>query len=299
MAFQLPPSKFSELRGYLQRIGFQFEDRPYQVFLARYPGLTVSLYESGKIVLAGKDELLKREVEAFIESLGGTTTGKPLGGGEIPTFEGRTRIGTDEAGKGDYFGPLVIAGVLVEGDSEERLRRIGVRDSKDLSDTAVSNMSRQIREVLGRERCAVVWISPRKYNLLYKEMKNVNRILGWGHARVIENLLERRPKCALAIADQFGDRRYIESALMKRGREIELVQMSRAERDVAVAAASVLARDAFLKKVREMGEEYGVEFPKGSSQILEFGRKFVASHGLGALQNVAKVHFKTTEKLIE
>jgi ribonuclease HIII len=297
MTLQLPEPKFDELKEYLESIGFKFEDRPHQVFLARYPGLVVNLYSNGKIVLAGKDEQLQREVEAFIDSLGGITVEKPARKEEVPSFEGITRIGTDEVGKGDYFGPLVIAGVLVDRDSEEKLKKIGVRDSKNMSDTTISNLSIQIRKVLGWKRYEEIWISPIKYNILYKKMKNLNRILGWGHARAIENLLSNGVTCELAVADQFGDQSYITSALMKKGKKIDLVQMPRAEQDIAVASASILARDVFLKKAREMGENYGVEFSKGSSHVLDFAKEFVATHGISALQNVAKMHFKTTEKV--
>lgn len=292
---QIAESRFAELKAYLGRIGFKFESRPHQVFLARYPGLVVSLYNSGKIVLAGKDEQLKREVEAFLDSMGGVE--KPVKKGALASFEGRVRIGTDEVGKGDYFGPLVIAGVLVDGASEEKLRKIGVRDSKGLRDTAISNLSPRIRKILGKRRYEEIWISPRKYNILYEKLKNLNRILGWGHARAIENLLGKGD-CELAIADQFGDKGYINSALMKKGKKIELVQIPRAEQDTAVAAASILARDVFLRKRREMGEKYGVEFPKGSAHVLDFAREFVDSHGVDALREVAKMHFKTTERVV-
>lgn len=285
----IPESKFAELRAYLKRVGFKFEERPHQVFLARYPGLVVNLYNSGKIVLAGKDAQLKREVEAFLDSMGGVEKGGL-------NFEGRVRIGTDEAGKGDYFGPLVIAGVLVDEASEGELRRIGVRDSKSMGDAAISELSPRIRKILGRRGYEEIWISPRKYNKLYEKLRNLNRILGWGHARAIENLLGRG-ECGLAIADQFGDKGYISSALMKKGKAIKLVQVPRAEEDTAVAAASILARDVFLRKHREMGEKYGVEFPKGAAKVIDFAREFVASQGIEALGEVAKLHFKTTEKV--
>ncbi|MDP6612432.1 MAG: ribonuclease HIII [Candidatus Hydrothermarchaeota archaeon] len=293
--YQILESKFAELKAYLGRIGFKFEDRPYQVFMARYPGLVVNLYHSGKIVLAGKDEQLKREIEAFVDSIGGSVE-KPVTKEALARFDGRTKIGTDEVGKGDYFGPLVIAGVLIDGNSEEKLRKIGVRDSKNLRDNAISTLSTRIRKLLGKEGYEEIWISPLKYNILYEKLKNLNILLGWGHARAIENLLGKG-KCELAIADQFGDQSYINSALMKKGKKIELVQIPGAEQDTAVAASSILARDVFLKKHMEMGKEYGAEFPKGSSHVLDFAKDFVDVHGIEALRNVAKIHFKTTEKL--
>jgi ribonuclease HIII len=290
---QIPESRFKDFRAYLESIGFEFEDRPHQVFLARYPGLVVNLYNSGKVVFGGRDRQLRREIEYFINSLGGGT-----GSEKTVTTMGRTRIGTDEAGKGDYFGPLVIAGVLVDRDSEEKLRRMGVRDSKSLSDTAITKLAPRIKRTLGRAGYEVILIGPKRYNSLYPKLKNVNKLLGWGHARAMENLLERGTECNLAIADQFGDEGYIKSALMKKGRKIKLIQMPRAEQDVAVAAASILARDVFLKRLRKMGQDYGVEFPRGASRVVDFAKDFVKAQGSQVLEEVAKLHFRTTEKVL-
>jgi hypothetical protein len=133
-----------------------------------------------------------------------------------------------------------------------------------------------------------------RYNILIREMKNVNRLLGWAHARAIEDLLANCEGCSLAVADQFGDPAYIRDSLMARGRQIELLQTPKAERDVAVAAASILARDAFLRKRDELSRAYGVDFPKGSSNVIEFGKRLVDDHGPEILPNVAKLHFATT-----
>ena len=118
-----------------------------------------------------------------------------------------------------------------------------------------------------------------------------------GACKGIENLLSNGKNCKSAIADQFGDESYIENALMKKGRKIDLVQVPRAERDLAVATASVLARDKFIYKLREIGESYGVVFPKGSSNVIDFGKKFVNDYGIDTLPNVAKIHFSITQKI--
>ena len=296
MTLQLTQEQKDKLREYLEKKCFSFETRPYQEFLARGDNVVVNLYNSGKVVFGGSNKERIREIEAFLLSIGAAEVKKKEK--KYPPIDASgTRIGTDEVGKGDYFGPLVIAGVLITEDEEKELSKIGVRDSKTLSETSISNMAFKIRSILNKEKYEVVWISPIKYNLLYKKLGNQNRILGWGHARAIENLLSNGRDCKVAIADQFGDQSYIENALMRKGREIELIQVPGAERDLAVATASILARDKFIYKLREMGESYGLVFPKGSSNVVEFGKQFVKDYGVDALLNVAKVHFSITREI--
>jgi ribonuclease HIII len=210
----------------------------------------------------------------------------------FPPAEGH--IGTDESGKGDYFGPLVIAGVYLEDAQQDVLKELGVRDSKVLSD----NRCRELAEVIKSGYMhSVVSIGPEKYNELYNKLRNLNRILAWGHARVIENILAEIP-CRLAITDQFGDRLFVINALMKKGRQIELVQRPKAEEDLAVAAASILARAEFLKRLHFLSQDWGLVLPKGSSPLSEeAGLKLVKLHGIDALDKVAKTHFKLTERI--
>lgn len=211
----------------------------------------------------------------------------------IPPEPGR--IGTDESGKGDYFGPLVVAGFYCPPGQDEVLRELGVRDSKLVSD----NRCREIAETLRRGyRHAIVAVGPERYNELYAKLLNLNRLLAWGHARAIENILERLD-CRQAVTDKFGDERYVRQALLARGRTIDLVQKVRGESDPAVAAASLLARSEFLNKLQALGRDWGMDFPKGASlQVEAAAAEFVRRHGRGNLAKVAKVHFKTTGKAL-
>ena len=207
----------------------------------------------------------------------------------------RRRIGVDEAGKGDYFGPLVVAGVYVDEESEGALSALGVKDSKLLSDSRVRSLAQEIRRAAPH---AVVAVGPARYNTLRESMGNLDRMLAWGHARVIENLLEQ-VECPNVIADQFGDARYLESALMGRGRAVRLTQRPRAEADVAVAAASVVARAEFLRRLQELSAQYGLELPKGAGPaVITAGAELVRRHGEAALNEAAKVHFRTTQAVL-
>jgi ribonuclease HIII len=205
-------------------------------------------------------------------------------------------IGTDESGKGDFFGPLVIAGFFMPDGQEGALRELGVKDSKRTSD----NRCREIAGILrSGYLCAVVAIGPEKYNELYDKFRNLNRLLAWGHARAIENILER-VDADRAVTDQFGDKSLVLDALMKKGRSIELVQEPRAEEDMAVAAASILARAEFLDRLRSLSREAGVDLPKGAAPIVEeAGVRLVKALGSDALGKYAKLHFKTTARVLD
>jgi ribonuclease HIII len=211
-------------------------------------------------------------------------------------------IGTDESGKGDYFGPMVAAGVLIDKDIQMKLEKIGVKDSKLLSDKRCRELASQIRDICGTG-CDEIEIPPETYNRLYEEFRsegqNLNHMLAWGHARAIETLLERQ-KCSHAVADQFGDEKYIQSRLMQKGRNITLKQLTKGERYTAVAAASILARDKFLSRIDSLSENYAIVIPKGASDaVVAAGRAIVDKKGPEELRKVAKLHHKTTEKILK
>ena len=205
-------------------------------------------------------------------------------------------IGLDESGKGDYFGPLVVAGVQVDPELSARLLAWGVKDSKRLTDKRILELEPKIREVC---RHSVVAIGPERYNALYEKMRNLNKLLAWAHARTLENLLSETDS-PRAIADQFGDERFIKSALMEKGRQIVLEQRPRAEEDPAVAAASILARAEFLKRLKKLSEENRLDLPKGASdQVRITAVKLVKERSVEALKKVAKWHFRTTQQVLQ
>lgn len=210
-------------------------------------------------------------------------------------FTAAGHIGTDESGKGDYFGPLVVAGFFLADGQAGVLAELGVKDSKRLTDNRVRAIAAALKKGYPH---AVVAVGPERYNALHDKLRNLNRLLAWGHARVIENLLAEVP-AALVLTDQFGDERFVREALMKHGRAVELVQRPRAEEDPAVAAASVLARAEFLWRLHALSESAGLELPKGASPPVEAAaRELVRREGAEALRRYAKVHFKTTERVL-
>jgi len=204
-------------------------------------------------------------------------------------------IGTDESGKGDYFGPLVVAGVFLPDRQQRVLAELGVKDSKKFSDNRVRELALLIKK--GYKHSLVV-IGPEKYNELYTKLRNLNRLLAWAHSRAIENILEE-VHCSLCITDQFGDKSYVLNALMKRGKNIELVQKPKAEEDMAVAAASILARAEFLRRLHFLSQDVGMTLPKGASSLVdEAGLRLVKLQGIQVLDKVVKKHFKITKRIL-
>ncbi len=282
----------AKLREILADEGYLFHEKPYTRFSASKPGITVAVYDRGpKILIQGKGT---REFVEFV--LEPRVLGMAALGYEevLDPEQFEPHIGVDESGKGDFFGPLVIAAVYVERSSARALKKAGVQDSKRItSDRRIKELATAIcKNVDGRY--SVIVIGPSKYNALYAKMRNLNSLLGWGHARALENVLEKVPECPRAISDQFADRRVIERALFKRGRGIRFDQRTKGESDIAVAAASILAREAFLEWHVEAEKRLGVKLPRGASvQVKQVASDLVAKEGAGILKQIAKVHFRT------
>lgn len=211
------------------------------------------------------------------------------------SFEKVNCIGIDESGKGDYFGPLVVAAVYV--DTEERiniLKGLGIKDSKKILDSRIRVLARRIRESCDHE---VISISPLRYNELSETM-NLNELLAWCHSQSLEKVLQRNQSCDMAISDQFAGKEILINKLKEKGKKIELLQRPKAEENIAVAAASILARERFLDSMSIMGKKFRQEFHRGASEeTINDGIKFLK--GGGSLKEVAKFHFKTTKKVME
>ncbi len=215
----------------------------------------------------------------------------------LSSSQGFPVVGTDESGKGDYFGPLVGAAVWVDEALARTLTAAGVADSKLLSDARNLAVSDEIMRICSGQ-AVVIEIGPAKYNDLYErftaEGKNLNILLGWVHAKAIEEILARA-HCSVVVADQFADESVIIGKLQERGQQVKLIQTPHGERNIAVAAASILARARFLRRLGQLSDEYGFDLPKGiSSQVVHVARSLVAQHGPEILRHVAKLHFRTT-----
>ena len=265
--------------------------------------LVLKQYRKGTLMIQGRaGHLLRVILHVLSPFLPDPAESDADGSGDAKTRKlPLPHIGTDESGKGDYFGPLVVGGVMLETASREKLTVLGIRDSKKLSDARCRALAAEIRRICV-EKYREVIIPPERYNTLYEEFRregrNLNHLLAWAHARAIESLLECAP-CQLAVADQFGNENYIRSRLMNKGREIKLIQEHRGERYLAVAAASILARDRFLQYLDRLSKEAGLPLPKGAgAQVVTAAREYVGRHGAEKLPAIAKMHYKTTVQVV-
>ena len=292
----LTPEQAAKLRAILVEGGYKFEPKPYTLYYATKDRLNVAVYEKGpKVVLQGKgtEEFVTFRLEP--EVLGAAK----LGYEEIHNPEMfAPHFGVDESGKGDFFGPLVIAGCYTDRGIAHTLMDAGVTDSKRIgSDKRIRELADIIRRTQGAVH-SVVAIGPERYNEMYGKFKNLNRLLAWGHARIIENLLELRGDCPRALSDQFANPSLIKRALLEKGRGIVLEQRTKAESDVAVAAASILAREKFIDWLHKTGGQFQRELPRGASAaVKDAARALVAQHGADVLMRVAKTHFKTASEI--
>jgi ribonuclease HIII len=293
---KLDDEQAAALQAHLREASFKPREVPYARFASEKDKLNVVFYESGKLVVQGKG------TQEFIEFVLEPEILKQARMGYEAVLNPDLllpRFGVDESGKGDFFGPLCIAGVYVNESVVKAWQDAGVKDSKNISsDKRIAELARVIRETPGCVSTAVP-VGNEAYNRLYKTMGSVNTLLAWGHARVIENLMGQRhrmtPLPVRAISDQFASNKdTVARALMSMGREIELVQRHKAEEDLAVAAASILARDEFVSRLAKLEKQFGMALPKGASAAVDAAAKeFIAKHGVENLPKVAKMHFRT------
>ena len=291
----LTQAQMDALRAALESISaWEFSSGPYMLFKASREKTQVTAYCSGKLVVQGGGT--QDFVEFVLEPLIGLTANEA----EPPPlleFKG-PHAGIDESGKGDFFGPLVVACVFVEdAATADTLAMAGVRDSKAIKDdTKIASIAETVKTSV-RGKFGIVVIGPEAYNRTYEAIGNLNRFLAWGHARALENMLKFAPECRHVISDQFGDKRLVENALLKNGRAVRLEQFPKGERDVAVAAASILARAEFVRRLAKLEEEAGCRLPKGAgTQVDKVASQLYLSGGEPLLRKFAKMHFRTARK---
>ena len=271
--------------------GFLITTPPYTIFCAKKPGISCCLYLSGKFTVQGKDK------DDFIiyylepEILKEFSYSNPKS-----TISQTKRIGCDEAGKGDFFGPLCCASFYYDPSQTDFLLSLGVGDSKTLNDSKIAIIAAKLKQSCEYE---IISIFPKKYNELYERFKNLNILLGWAHVKAM-TLLAKKVDCKDVLLDQFAKPPFMSNLLKKSGNtDINLTERTKAEEDIAVACASILARDAFVKGMDKLSYDYEMEIPKGASKkVILAGKKFLSTYGRGRLPEVSKVHFKTYRDLL-
>lgn len=288
----LPKELYQVLREALEARCWDFAPLPYAEFKATKNKTNVVLYNSGKLVVQGG------ESQDFIDFILEPEVMKDLAFQEKQQ-EFVPHAGMDESGKGDFFGPLVVAAVYLDKGMEQSLGDAGVRDCKLIkSDIQLRRIAADAMQII-KGGVGFVSIGPEAYNRMYSGFGSLNRLLAWGHARALENLLEKVPQCTEALADKFGDESLILNALKGKGSQIKLTQRTKAESDMAVAAASVIARAGFLRRLEDLGKQAGLALPKGAGEQVDLCAAQLAQQG-GAelLSKFAKMHFRNSSKAL-
>lgn len=293
--FELMPKQQELLLGMMCAGNFVRKETPYSVMSVQGDGFIATLYEKEKhgrrklLVQGSKaEDFVLFQIEPIV--LGEATIGYE----KVLSPESYTpHAGSDESGKGDFFGPLVVSAVYADEVLTDKMIELGVKDCKQLSDKSVLRIALQLRSILTERNFSTVKLSPAAYNRLYAKMRNINRMLAWAHATAIEQLLEKRPECARVVVDQFAHtEETVLRALKPRGRQVKIEQRHKAESDIAVAAASIIAREEFIRDTAEM--------PRGSSdpKVAQYAVDKVRATGPMWLMNNAKVHFQTADKVL-
>ncbi len=289
----LTEDQVTTLHRVLQEQDFEFSEKDHARFSARKGKLIVTVYNKGpKVLIQGK------ETEDFIKfTLEPLVLGEArLGYEEVNDPEQfEPHFGIDESGKGDFFGPLVVAGVYTDANVARKLIDAGIMDSKRISSAKrIRALAKTIRETPG---CIseMVSIGPERYNEMHASFGNLNRLLAWGHARVIEKLHAAKPDCPRALSDQFAKPEVLQKALNQQSVSITLDQRTKGESDVAVAAASIIARERFIDWIAKTSEACEIELPLGASDaVIAAAKELVQQRGKEALNKVAKMHFRTS-----
>jgi ribonuclease HIII len=303
---KITENQAEELFTILKEKSFEITHPPYTFWKGKYEKLSIVAYESGKLVIQGKETrdfilytleplILKKAELGYQDDL---SASKPKS--EVKTEPFTPHIGIDESGKGDFFGPLVIAAVFVDDQTVNQLEQLGVKDSKLIkNDIKILDIAQKIRNII-KGKFAVVAIGPEAYNRVYNNFKNLNKLLAWGHSRSLENLLEKDVKCDWALSDKFANESLIINTLFEKGKKIELRQQTKAESDIAVAAASILARADFVTKIKRLEQDYRVKLPKGAgANVLKAAVDIIRDKGINFMPTVSKMHFKTYNYALE
>lgn len=284
--FKITEAQAKQLEKELQGQGFTHSSRPYSFFCAQKPGLTVQAYTSGKLVVQGKGK------ESFIEFFLEPFLGDFSYSLKKVAPSGPAHIGGDESGKGDFFGPLCVAAAYVPTEAYPNLHKLGIQDSKRITDKKILTLKVAIEKVATYE---VITLMPHKYNELYARFKNLNTLLAWAHSAAVHSVVEKVGPVPVLI-DQFAYAHVLESAFKRKQLNVPLTQKTKAESDLSVACASILARAAFIQSLEGLSKQAGLVLPKGASvEVVRAAKTLVEQKGKGALSTFAKLHFKTAD----
>lgn len=273
MTFKIKQHKIEKLKQILKSCDAKFRNINNAIFQAVVDGCTITLYRNYKLLLQGK------QVEMYKKMLLDEDIIK------LPEFKYNHWLGVDESGKGDYFGPLVVCGAVVDIETAKKLFYMGVKDSKALSDKQVISLSHKIKNMI---KFDLILIKPEKYNELYEKIQNLNKLLAWAHIRIFKNIISKY-KIDAAIFDKFDKNSPIKSSLSDKN--ITIIEKEKGESDIGVATASIIARETYLNSLNRLSKIYNIKLPKGSGKIAKDTNQYIEKNNPELLKKIAKIHF--------
>lgn len=293
--FVLSPQEGRKLSDALHQAGYEFRNLQHAIFQARGEGVVVSLYKSGKLVVQGKGTDAWHTQYMGAKEVAPSKKAAPAQspGGFPPADDS---LGSDEAGKGDTFGPLVVAAVSIPAEKSELLQSSKVADSKTIDDQRIRILGPWLRDNFDFEiRC----LMPKQYNQEWENAgSNVNTLLTQLHFDCLQQLISRSGFQNIVV-DRFSPSCPVSKRLHAVHPSLNVVEVPRAETHLAVAAASVLAREQFLIGMEELSSAWAMTIPRGSgSPVPPAMRKFLQMHGAGEFRQVAKLHFKNVQTFL-
>ncbi len=270
---------------------------PYVVFQAKDLDTVITLYESGKVMFQGKSADIDANMWMEIDG----QTKKPMQDEKKETekkYYFCSSVGSDEVGTGDYFGPIVVSSCYVKKEDIPFLESLGVRDSKKLTDEKILKIAPQIAKKISYKSLI---LSNKEYNETYKKDVNMNQIKALLHNRVLYEIMQQKPEIDYIIVDEFArEHRYY--AYLKDAPYIQkgITFMTKAEdKNLAVAAASIISRYLFLKEMDKLSDSIHIPLPKGAgNEVNRIGEEIVTQYGEQKLQEIAKLNFKNTQKIL-
>jgi ribonuclease HIII len=291
---KLSEAQLEKLQKYLDYHLWEYYEVEHARFAFKGDKVNIVGYKSGKLVIQGK------KTEDFVTNIlePEITKDPRLGYDEVhhpDWFE--PHAGMDESGKGDLFGPLVVATVIADSGMAEDWIQAGIKDSKTVgSDKRILALDQEIRKTRGVV-VETAWASMRKYNELYAKFGNLNRMLGWLHARALETALDKK-KVPWGLLDQFS-KQPITRGFIKTHKDFDLRQQTKAESDPVVAAASIVARAQYVRAIQQLESNAGIAIPKGSgAEAKQAFRNLVQLKGPDCAPDFVKLHFKTASEVL-
>ena len=281
----LTPSE-KEIQAFIQKHEHALipSKNPYIRYFLKLPRASVSVYTSGKVLLQGE------AAESYASFFGYQVA-------QVTSEQNFPLIGTDEVGNGSYFGGLAVVASFVRPDQHDFLRKLGVGDSKTLTDQKIRQIAPLLKEKIQHQ---ALLLSPSKYNEVIGERYNAVSVKVALHNQAIFLLLQKGVQPKKIVIDAFTSSqnydKYLKNEANHFPNPVSLEEKAEGKY-LAVAVSSIIARDLFLENLENLGRELGYKLPSGAGTASDkVASKILQAYGMKGLNFCAKLHFKNTEK---